>query len=236
MRALMRKDARAVVIGGGLLGIEAAYGLAKAGVKVTLLHLMDHLMERQLDPRAALLLKRAIEAKNIEVLLGADTKRVLGEDRATALELSCGRVLPADFVVCAVGIRPNTQLAHDAGIAVNGGIMVDEPTHFCFILDFIDPDAVDVELYAEATKDEDQVSHAMNRGERLAGATNAFIFNASVPTSRPVADYTPRLVPHHSGAFVPLEAHFILGMKHRPGDERRDGLRRRWQDIAFAGL
>src|SRR5208283_4137811 len=92
-------DARAIVIGGGLLGIEAAYGLAKAGVKVTLLHLMDRLMERQLDPRAALLLKRAIEAKNIEVLLGADTKRVLGEDRATALELSCGRVLPADFVV-----------------------------------------------------------------------------------------------------------------------------------------
>jgi nitrite reductase [NAD(P)H] large subunit len=126
MRALMREDARAVVIGGGLLGIEAAYGLAKAGVKVTLLHLMDRLMERQLDPRAAFLLKRAIEAKNIEVLLGADTKRVLGEDRATALELSCGRVLPTDFVVCAVGIRPNTQLAHDAGIAVNGGIMVDD--------------------------------------------------------------------------------------------------------------
>jgi len=66
MRALMRKGVRAVVIGGGLLGIEAAYGLAKAGVKVTLLHLMDRLMERQLDPRAALLLKRAIEAKNIE--------------------------------------------------------------------------------------------------------------------------------------------------------------------------
>jgi nitrite reductase (NADH) large subunit len=126
MRALMRKDASAVVIGGGLLGIEAAYGLAKAGVKVTLVHLMDRLMDRQLDPRAALLLKRAIEAKGIEVLLGADTKQVLGEDRATALELSCGHVIPADFVVCAVGIRPNTQLAHDAGLAVNGGIMVDD--------------------------------------------------------------------------------------------------------------
>jgi nitrite reductase [NAD(P)H] large subunit len=126
MRTLMRPGARAAVIGGGLLGIEAAYGLAKAGVKVALVHLMDGLMERQLDDRAAALLKRAIEAEGIEVLLGADTKRVLGEDRATGLELSCGRVLPADFVVCAVGIRPNTQVAHEAGLAVNGGIMVDD--------------------------------------------------------------------------------------------------------------
>jgi nitrite reductase (NADH) large subunit len=126
MRALMRPGARAAVIGGGLLGIEAAYGLAKAGVKVALVHLMDRLMERQLDDRAAALLKRAIETEGIEVLLGADTKSVLGEARATGLELSDARVLPADFVVCAVGIRPNTQVAHEAGLAVNGGIMVDD--------------------------------------------------------------------------------------------------------------
>ena len=122
----MRQGARAAVIGGGLLGIEAAYGLAKAGVKVALVHLMDRLMERQLDARAAALLKRAIEAEGIEVLLGADTKRVLGEDRATGLELSDARVLSADFVVCAVGIRPNAELAREAGLAVNGGIMVDD--------------------------------------------------------------------------------------------------------------
>jgi nitrite reductase (NADH) large subunit len=125
IRALMRKGARAAVIGGGLLGIEAAHGLAKAGVKVTLIHLMDRLMERQLDPRAALLLKQAIEAKGIEVLLNADTKRVLGEHRASGLELADGRTLPADLVVCAVGIKPNAQLAREAGLAVNGGIMVD---------------------------------------------------------------------------------------------------------------
>jgi starch phosphorylase len=82
--------------------------------------------------------------------------------------------------------------------------------HVQVFLDDIDPDAVGVELYAEAQKDEDQVSHAMNRGERLAGATSAFTYIASVPTSRPAADYTPRLVPRHAGAFVPLEAPFIL--------------------------
>jgi nitrite reductase (NADH) large subunit len=126
MRALMREGARAAVIGGGPLGIEAAYGLAKAGMNVTLVHLMDRLMKRQLDPRAGHFLKCAIEAKGIEVLIGADTKRVLGEDRATGLELSDARVLPADFVVCAVGIRPNAELAREAGLAVNGGIMVDD--------------------------------------------------------------------------------------------------------------
>ena len=68
-----------------------------------------------------------------------------------------------------------------------------------------------VELYAEPQKDgEPNHANAMNRGERLAGATEAFTYSASVPTSRPVADYTPRLVPQHAGAFVPLEAPFIL--------------------------
>lgn len=126
MRAAGRPAGRAAVIGGGLLGIEAAYGLSKAGVKVTLIHLMDCLMERQLDSRAAALLKRAIEAKGIDVLLGADTSRIIGAERASALELADGRILPVDFVVCAVGIRPQAQLARDAGLAVNRGIVVDD--------------------------------------------------------------------------------------------------------------
>jgi starch phosphorylase len=82
--------------------------------------------------------------------------------------------------------------------------------HVQVFLDDIDPDALRVELYAEAQKDEDQISQTMNRGERLVGATNAFTYSASVPKNRPVADYTPRLVPQHLGAFVPLEAPFIL--------------------------
>ena len=82
--------------------------------------------------------------------------------------------------------------------------------HVQVFLDGIDPDAVRVELYAEAKKDEHPITHAMNRGELLVGATSAFTYNASVPTSRPIADYTPRLVPQHVEASVPLEAPFIL--------------------------
>jgi len=126
MQDAMRPGARAIVIGGGLLGIEAAYGLAKSGIDVRLVHLVDRLMERQLDPRAGKLLKRAIEAKGIEVLLEADSARVIGAERAMGLELTDGRILDADFVVCAVGIRPQARLARDAGLNVDRGIVVDD--------------------------------------------------------------------------------------------------------------
>jgi nitrite reductase (NADH) large subunit len=117
---------RAVVVGGGLLGIEAAYGLARSGAVVTLVHLMDRLMERQLDARAAALLRRAIEAKGIEVLLGSATARFSGRSRLEAVELKDGRSLPADIAVIAVGIQPNTELAAVAGISVKRGIVIDD--------------------------------------------------------------------------------------------------------------
>jgi nitrite reductase [NAD(P)H] large subunit len=117
---------RVVVIGGGLLGLEAAYGLAKAGAQVTVIHLMDRLMERQLDQRAALMLKRAVEAKGITVQLEAETARIAGSGRVEAVELKDGSIIPADAVVVAVGIRPNVELARDAGLAVNRGILVDD--------------------------------------------------------------------------------------------------------------
>lgn len=123
---LAREKKRVVVVGGGLLGLEAAYGLAKAGSKVTLLHLTDRLMERQLDATAASLLKRLVESKGIEVLLGANTKQILGEDTPKGVELSDGRVIAADAVVFAAGIRPNVALAKDAGVPVNRGIVVDD--------------------------------------------------------------------------------------------------------------
>lgn len=123
---LAREKARVVVVGGGLLGLEAAYGLAKAGSRVTLLHLMDRLMERQLDAPAAALLKRLVEAKGIEVLLGANTKQIFGEGTTQGVELSDGRIIAAEAVVFAAGIRPNIALAKDAGVPVNRGIVVDD--------------------------------------------------------------------------------------------------------------
>src|SRR5882757_3573281 len=117
---------RVVVIGGGLLGLEAAYGLAKAGARVTLLHLMDRLMERQLDQRAALMLKRAVEAKGIAVRLQAQTARIAGSGRVEAVELRDGTTIAADAVVVAVGIRANTALARTAGLEVGRGIVVDD--------------------------------------------------------------------------------------------------------------
>ena len=116
----------AVVIGGGLLGLEAAYGLAKAGVRVTLLHLGERLMERQLDKPAALLLKAAIESKGCEVLLGADTARVVGSTRVEAVELADGRVIPADLLVCAVGVRPNVDVARASGLECGRGVLIDD--------------------------------------------------------------------------------------------------------------
>jgi len=116
----------AIVIGGGLLGLEAAYGLARAGVAVGIVHLMDRLMERQLDPRAAAMLKRVIEKQGVAVHLGAQTAAIRGDRRAEAVELADGRLLPADLVVMAVGIRPNADLAASAGLNVNRGIVVDD--------------------------------------------------------------------------------------------------------------
>src|SRR3954454_18074952 len=124
--ALGAKKARVVVVGGGLLGLEAAYGLARAGARVTLLHLMDKLMERQLDAPAAALLKSLVEHKGIEILLNANTARVHGETRVEGVELVDGRRIAAEAVIFAAGIRPNIALAKEAGIAVNRGIVVDD--------------------------------------------------------------------------------------------------------------
>ena len=114
----------AVVIGGGLLGLEAAAGLAMRGMSVTVLHLMGHLMDRQLDPAAGYLLRKDLERRGITVKTQASTKAIIGDDKVEAVVLEDGETLPADLVVMAVGIRPETRLANDAHIEVNRGIDV----------------------------------------------------------------------------------------------------------------
>lgn len=120
-------DNKCVVIGGGLLGLEAAAGMAAHGVDVTVVHIMGHLMERQLDEAAGYLLKKSLEEKGITVLTSANSKEIVGENgKVKALMLDDGTELPCDLLVMAVGIRPNTALAGECGLAVGKGIHVDD--------------------------------------------------------------------------------------------------------------
>jgi nitrite reductase (NADH) large subunit len=121
-----RPGMEVVVLGGGLLGLEAAAGLKARGMSVTLLHLMGHLMERQLDPAAGRLLQRALEGRGIKVHCNAQTTAILGHKRAEAVLLDGGTIYPADLVVMATGIRPETRIATDAGLNVERGIVVDD--------------------------------------------------------------------------------------------------------------
>jgi nitrite reductase (NADH) large subunit len=121
-----RSRGNAVVIGGGLLGLEAAAGLTEQGMEVTVVHLMPTLMERQLDAAAGHLLKKELETRGIRVLTGANTKAILGDKKVSAVQLDDGTTIPAGLVIMAVGIRPNGALAAEAGLTVNRGIVVDE--------------------------------------------------------------------------------------------------------------
>jgi nitrite reductase (NADH) large subunit len=116
----------AVVIGGGLLGLEAAAGLKMQGLEVTVLHLMPTLMERQLDEAAGLLLAQDLAARGINIITRANTKQILGETEVTGVLLDNGERLKADIVVMAAGIRPNSTLAKEAGLDVGRGVMVDD--------------------------------------------------------------------------------------------------------------
>ena len=127
MVAAAGKGGSAVVIGGGLLGLEAAHGLNLRGMDVTVIHLMPTLMERQLDEAAGWLLKAELERRGQTILTGADTAEIVERDGHVAgVRLKDGREIAADIVVMAVGIRPATALAKAAGLDVERGIMVDD--------------------------------------------------------------------------------------------------------------
>lgn len=126
MLAACDRGGRAVVLGGGLLGLEAAAGLAVRGMDVTVLHLGPTLMERQLDASAGYLLEKAFAQRGIKVITRANTQAILGTDRVEGVRLEGGMELPADLFVMAVGIRPSSALAKASGLAVNRGIVVDD--------------------------------------------------------------------------------------------------------------
>src|SRR4051794_16933608 len=115
---------RAVVIGGGLLGLEAAWGLKRRGMSVAVVHLMATLMERQLDIAAGELLRRDLDARGIAFFTNGQTEEIVGTERAEGVVLADGREIPADLVVLAIGIRPNVDLARAACLDVNRGILV----------------------------------------------------------------------------------------------------------------
>jgi len=126
MLAAARKGGNAVVIGGGLLGIEAADGLRQRGMNVTLLHRSEVLLNQQLDPPAAELLRQRLVTRGLKLRLKAETAALLGKKRISAVQLKDGSMIPADLVVMAVGIQPEITLARAAGLACKRGVLVDD--------------------------------------------------------------------------------------------------------------
>ena len=124
MLAAAKTHKRAVVIGGGLLGLEAAWGLKQRGMSVALVHLMPTLMERQLDAAAGQLLQRDLDRRGIAFFTNGQTEEIIGTERVEGVQLADGRFIPTDLVVLAIGIRPNIDLAKAADLDVNRGIVV----------------------------------------------------------------------------------------------------------------
>ncbi len=117
---------KAVVIGGGLLGLEAANGLMKLGMDVTVVHLENILMNMQMDEISGQLLQKSLESNGMKFAMGAQTQRILGEQFVTGIEFASGEVIDTDLVVMAVGIRPNIAVGQKLGLDINRGILVND--------------------------------------------------------------------------------------------------------------
>lgn len=126
MMEASRKYKKAIVIGGGLLGLEAARGLLNLGMEVDVVHLFHHLMDRQLDIESAQMLKKELEKQGMRFLLEKNSERILGRKRVEGLQFKDGTKVAADLIVVAVGVRPNTKLAQESGIEVNRAIVVND--------------------------------------------------------------------------------------------------------------
>ena len=121
-----REHRHAVVIGGGLLGLEAANGLQRQGMDVTVVHMSGSLMNQQLDAPASMLLKTALEARGLRFLMQAQTAEILGSERVQGVRFADGTSIPADLVVMTAGVRPNIALAKEAGLHCERAIVVDD--------------------------------------------------------------------------------------------------------------
>ncbi|WP_077622243.1 nitrite reductase large subunit NirB [Sediminibacillus massiliensis] len=126
MMKAAEKHRKAVVIGGGLLGLEAARGLLNLGMEVDVVHISDALMERQLDKAASSMLQKELEARGMNFLMGKETEKIWGNERVEGIRFKDGTVVQADLIVMAVGVKPNIELAKRSGIATNRGIVVDD--------------------------------------------------------------------------------------------------------------
>jgi nitrite reductase (NADH) large subunit len=177
-----RKGVRAVVIGGGLLGLEAARGLQLRGCEVTVVHLMETLMERQLDPMGGAYLRRKIENLGIRVMLPAETRAVIGNGHVDGLRFASGEEIEADLVVIAAGIKPNAELARAAGLEVRRGIVVD---------DYLQTSDPDIFAVGECTEHRGQtfglVAPLMEQGKVLAAAITGhrdLAFTGAAPAAK----------------------------------------------------
>ncbi|MEO1266091.1 MAG: FAD-dependent oxidoreductase, partial [Pseudomonadota bacterium] len=182
MMEAARAGGRAVVIGGGLLGLEAAAGLRMQGMDVTVLHLPASLMERQLDPAAGYLLERELTSRGIDVRCKSNTQEILSRTSngtgpcVGGVKLDDGTEIEAEIVVMAVGIRPSVELAKEAGIETNRGILVD-PT-----MRTSDPD-----IYA--------VGECVEAGGQCFGLVAPLYEQAGVLAAQLAGDAEPSFVP-----------------------------------------
>lgn len=126
LKQAMRSSKHAVVIGGGVLGLEAVEEMHALGITVAVVEFNDRLMPRQLDPEASALLRAAMEERGVKLYLGVSTEEITGEGTVQSVRLSSGETLPADLVLLSTGVKPNLELARDAGLNVQQGIVVDK--------------------------------------------------------------------------------------------------------------
>jgi NAD(P)H-nitrite reductase large subunit len=120
------KVKKAIVIGGGLLGLEAAYSLTGKGIQVAIIELADRILPRQLDTECSVILQNIVTRKNIDLMMGKSVESITGGDVATGVKLSTGEDVPGEMVIYSIGVRPNVELAKNSGISVSRAVVVNE--------------------------------------------------------------------------------------------------------------